>query len=127
MDERRAKKGDVVIYRSQSGDDVEGVISELSKDEVATLDLADGKRVSGIERNTAGAAGAFVNSWWLAEQFVVPTIEEGPIFLEALAAGLIVMLMDAADGQFTLDANGLPAALQAFKRGVGLVLAPRSE
>lgn len=125
MDERTPKVGDRIVYRTSTGDDVDGTIAALSSDGGATLALDNGLRVSGIERNDAGEREAFLNSWRLVPMFVEPTAEQGPMYMEALAAGLIMMLLDASNNVFPLDQNGLKEALKSFRAGVGLVLEMR--
>jgi hypothetical protein len=117
------KKGARVVYRSQAGDDINGTIDSLSTDGlVAVLSLDNGQRVAGIERNAAGEGNRFLNSWTLLGHGRAIPDAEG-LWTEALAAGIVTVLLDAADGAFELDKRGIQGALDSFKFGIGLVLA----
>jgi hypothetical protein len=113
-----------VVYRSECGDDYFGAIAAISPAGVATLALDNGMRVSGVEQSDAPDNTLFLNSWNVIEQSPSQTerSDEPGIWLDALCAGLVAALVDAADGHFPLNASGLPAALDSFRRGVGLVL-----
>jgi hypothetical protein len=122
MDERRAKIGDRIIYRAQNGEDIRATIVGLSSEDVATLALDNGMRVSGVDHNKAGEGAAFLNSWTLLDRFVTPAGEDGPMWTEALSAGIVTVMLDIEAGRIPADQRCMRALLESFRAGVGMVL-----
>lgn len=124
-EKRQPLVGDRIVYRADNGEDSYGAIAALSPTGVATLALDDGRRVSGVEESDAPENALYIRTWRVIEQGPSQTVarsDEPGIWLDALCAGLVVTLIDAADGHFPLNKNGVESALESFRKGVGMVL-----
>jgi hypothetical protein len=112
------------MFRSANGEDCYGEIAAITPAGVATLALDNGMRVSGVEESDAPDNALYLSTWRVVERLGAPVggSEEPGIWLDAFCAGLVVTLVDAADGHFPMTRAGLPLALESFRRGVGLVL-----
>lgn len=130
MSDLAVNVGDRVFYRSSMGVDMPGKIVRLDGD-FADIEL-DGVSgpVRNVERNPGKDPEAIVAvSWRPAPPAFEPPSDMGGIWTEALCAGLVMMLSDAADGVYPLDnvAVTVPAALRSFRRGVALVVEVQRE
>lgn len=92
--------------------------------DVADIALDESDTVQGIEQNPPNATDdAIVAETWR----YAPTAEEirdpaDAVWVEALAAGITMVLLDAGQGRIPLGPEGVQAALASFRRGVSFVV-----
>jgi hypothetical protein len=123
MNEPVAKPRDRVVYRDATGHDFHGRILSIDRESEAKIMLDEGRLIENVEFSDPAISGMmFLHSWRpLASKAAITPETEG-MWTEAMAAGIVTTLLELEAGNIPLDQNLARSLLQAFRRGVELVL-----
>jgi hypothetical protein len=120
--EPAAKPNDRVVFRDAFGADAHGRILSINADNEARIALDNGVTVENVEFFDPTISGMmFLHSWRLIASTPMAPQREG-IWVEALAAGIVTVLLELESGGIPVGKDMGRALLASFRHGVELVI-----